>query len=132
MDAVVTNEYNARKAAMITRIVISFLVKEAAAAAAAVAAYEAGNGWAAAGAIAAASVYKFAFNTADTRCWELLPKQYQLAILPMPSDRRMKLSLPGVSLPQVVFPPDCKSAIVLVTAPTTTVINVKILPFTDR
>ncbi|MEA4863277.1 MAG: hypothetical protein AB7F40_07885 [Victivallaceae bacterium] len=132
MDAVASNEYNARKTAMVTRIVISFLVKEATTAAAAIVAHETGNDWAAVGAIAAASVYKFAFNTADTRCWELLPKQYQLAILPMPADRKMTFTLPGVKLPQAVFPPGCRSAIVLVTAANAATTGVKVLPFSDK
>lgn len=38
-------------------------------------------------------IYNFIMNTADTRAWELLPKEYQIAQIPMPKDRKVHLKL---------------------------------------
>jgi hypothetical protein len=81
---------------MITRLVISTLVKEAASAAAVTAASQVGGAGGAAavvGTVIGTSIYKYTFNTADTRCWQTLPREYQVMQLPRPSDGKLKLSV---------------------------------------
>ena len=39
--------------------------------------------------------YKYLFNTADTRCWELIPAEISLAVLPMPEDGQLQIILPA-------------------------------------
>jgi len=89
MDAIAADEYNRRLPVMITRIVVSYLVKETAALAATQAAQ--GNDYAYVGTLIATGIYKYLFNTADTRCWETLPKEYQMVHFPIPADRRISL-----------------------------------------
>ena len=97
MDAVIAQEYHKRLPTMITRIAVSYLVKEIASLVAVKAAQTQG---AAAGlaALAATGLYKYLFNTADTRCWETLPGEYQIVHFPIPKDRKLKLNLPLGSL----------------------------------
>lgn len=95
MDSVVSEEYKQLFPGMITRLVISTLVKEAASAAAIVAASQvkgAGGVAAIVGTVIATSAYKYTFNTADTRCWQTLPREYQVAQIPRPADGNLKLS----------------------------------------
>ena len=95
MDSVVSQEYEDIFPGMITRLVISTLIKEGASAAAEVAAWQvdgAGGVVAVIGTVIATSAYKYAFNTADTRCWQTLPREYQVAQLPRPPDGKLKLS----------------------------------------
>lgn len=93
MDAVVAEEYYKRLPTMITRLVISYLVKETASMVAVQIANQQG---AAAGLIAysATGLYKYLFNTADTRCWETLPGEYQMVHFPIPEDRKIKFEIP--------------------------------------
>ncbi len=95
MDSVVSQEYKDIFPGMITRLVISTIIKEGASAAAEVAAWQVGGTGgvvAVVGTVIATSAYKYAFNTADTRCWQTLPREYQVAQLPRPSDGKLKLS----------------------------------------
>ncbi len=97
MDAVVSQEYKQLLPLIITRIAISTITKELASAAAVEAAYQVGK---AAGdtsnttamlggnlsglaAMAITGIYKYTFNTADTRCWQTLPKIYQITQIPI-------------------------------------------------
>ncbi len=91
MDNVASQEYRQRLPIMITRIVVSYLVKELASLAATQAAAQQDNVWIDIAAYASTGLYKYLFNTADTRCWETLPKQYQIAHLPIPADRKLHL-----------------------------------------
>ncbi|MFZ2657465.1 MAG: hypothetical protein WAX69_21195 [Victivallales bacterium] len=95
MNSVVSQEYKEIFPAMITRLVISTLIKEAATAAAYVAASQSGDGavtaLGVAGVWVGTSIYKYTFNTADTRCWQTLPCEYQVTQLPLPSDGKLKL-----------------------------------------
>ncbi len=95
MDSVVSQEYKEIFPGMITRLVISTIIKEAASAAAITAASQAngaGGVVAVVATVVGTSVYKYTFNTADTRCWQTLPREYQVAQLPRPSDGKLKLS----------------------------------------
>jgi len=91
MDNVASQEYVNRLPVMITRIVISYLTKEAASLVATQAASSQGIGMAIV-AYGATGIYKYLFNTADTRCWETIPKEYQLVHLPIPADRKITIT----------------------------------------
>ena len=41
------------------------------------------------------AVTQAAVNIADTRCWSTLPKEFQVACVPTPADRKLTLSVPG-------------------------------------
>ena len=91
MDNVASQEYVERLPLMITRIVISYLTKELASLVATQAASSQGTG-AQIVAYGVTGLYKYLFNTADTRCWETLPKQYQITHLPIPVDRKLTIT----------------------------------------
>ena len=65
----------------------------------------------------AAAAYKVIFNTADTRTWEMLPKEYQFAEFPLPADRRITVAPAGTAPVTVEIPPSAGSAILYVNAP---------------
>jgi len=48
-------------------------------------------------ALVATSIYQAAVNVADTRTWTTLPKQIQYCSLPLPADRKLKLSGAGLN-----------------------------------
>lgn len=94
MDAVVSQEYKVIFPGMITRLVISTIIKEGASAAAIVAASQVGGIEGVIvliGTVIGTSIYKYTFNTADTRCWQTLPCEYQVAQLPRPADGKLKV-----------------------------------------
>ncbi|WP_428354473.1 COG3014 family protein [Methyloprofundus sp.] len=95
-DAIMSQEYHDKLPSMITRLVISTLTKELASYAIVHAARQSGNSGAEIGAYALTGIYKFMFNTADTRGWETLPKEIQVAHVPMPEDGKLKISPIGV------------------------------------
>ena len=101
---------------MILRICLSTAVKEFAAFAATRAASQA-NEWAGVVTAVGTSIYKIAFNTADTRTWEILPKEFQIAQFAMPEDRRLVLAPDNRNPATIHFPDDAGSAIVFVNAP---------------
>lgn len=92
-DAIMSQEYHQRMPSMITRLVISTLTKEVASAVAVYAARAGGGTGGMLGAMAITGVYKYLFNTADTRCWETLPGEVQVAHFPMPPDGKFSLVL---------------------------------------
>ena len=65
----------------------------------------------------AAAAYKAAFNTADTRTWELLPREFQIAEIPLPPDRTLTIAPNGTAPVTVTVPPQAGSAILYVCAP---------------
>jgi len=93
MSPIVAQEYHKRLPTMITRLAISYLVKETASLVAVQAAKQHGAG-AEMLAYGATGFYKYLFNTADTRCWETLPGEYQMAHFPIPENRKIKLEVP--------------------------------------
>ena len=95
MDAIIAQEYHKRLPTMITRLVISYLVKETASLVAVQVAKQQGGG-AELIAYGATGLYKYLFNTADTRCWETLPGEYQMVHFPIPKNRQLKLRLPAL------------------------------------
>ena len=93
MDSVVAHEYKERMAMMITRLAVSYLTKELAAQAILIAARHGGGSAGLIAAYAGTSVYKFLFNTADTRCWETIPKRYMIAHFPIPVTRKVTINI---------------------------------------
>lgn len=136
MDAVFAREFQARLPGIVTHIVIGTAIKETA--------YYGGLAVIGASdmndtaktlsllAVAAAGEgYKYAMNTADTRTWELLPKEFQLVSLPMPRTRRVGLDW-GNGETAVDLPRECRSAILFVNAPSARNIEIRVLPMNLR
>ncbi len=116
MDGILSQEYTDRLPGMIARIVLSTAVKEFGSYAATRAAAQANEFAGAATAIGLAA-YKIAMNTADTRTWEILPKEFQVLQIPMPAGRRFTIQPDSAAPSEVVIPAQAESAIVYVNAP---------------
>lgn len=116
MDAIISQEYTRRLPGMIARIVLSTAVKEAGSYAATRAAARA-DSWAGIAVAIGMALYKVAMNTADTRSWELLPREYQLAEFPMPEDHRIVIAPDGGSPLRLEIPRGAGTAIIYVNAP---------------
>ena len=101
MDAVVAQEYYKRLPTMITRLAVSYLVKETASLLATQVARRRGGTTIGLIAYGATGLYKYLFNTADTRCWETLPSEYQMVHFPIPKDRKLKINLPTASKKEI-------------------------------
>lgn len=86
------------------------------------------------GIVAAGAAYRHAMNVADTRSWETLPKDYRLTQFPMPKDRKVTISLSGAtsSSANLDIPPQAKSAIIFVNAPSAQTIQIQIFPMTTK
>jgi len=116
-DAIMSQEYHDKLPSMITRLVISTLTKEVASYAIVEASRQAGGGYAQLGALVATGAYKFMFNTADTRGWETLPKEVQIAHLPIPENGLIKVSPLGGGAKkniEITIKPETDIAIVFV------------------
>lgn len=136
MDAILAQEFDQRLPGIITRTVLSTLIKEGAYRGGQIATLYASNDWRVQAASVAAvtllgSAYRYAMNTADTRCWELLPKEFQVAQLPMPADRKVHVTLGGRSM-DVAVPASCRSAVLYVSAPSPTNVRCAVLPFSSK
>ena len=142
MDGILAQEYDERLPGIITRIVLSTLIKEAAyyAGIAVIAAQKDMDPTVQAAALATVAVggaaYRAAMNTADTRGWEILPKEFQLTQLPVPADRQVKLKLRLTGGNEIVkdlqLPADCKSAIIFVDAPSVQNVVFHVLPIKSK
>lgn len=133
MDAILSQEHTELLPVRITRIVVSYAIKEAASAAAVALAWNA-DPLAGALTLAGTSFYKQVFNTADTRNWELLPKEFQFAGIPMPKDRMVRIvpfltdGMLGTGF-RVVFSSNCTSALLYIQAQSKRAIQYQILEF---
>ncbi len=140
MDAILAEEFNQRLPGIITRTVISTLVKEGAYRGGQVAAIAANNDWRVRAITFAAvtvvgSIYRYAMNTADTRSWETLPKEFQIAQMPMPADRKLHVNITGAfggPSFDVAIPSTCRSAILYVSAPSPNNVRGVVLPFSSK
>ena len=127
MDGILAQEFDERLPGIIARIVLNTLIKEAAyyAGLAVIAAQKDMDPTVQAAALATVAIggaaYRAAMNTADTRTWEILPKEFQLTQLPMPGNRvvRLRLRLTGGNelVKELRIPDECKSSIIFVNAP---------------
>ena len=136
MDAILAQEFDQRLPGIITRTVLATLIKEGAYRGGQIAALHASNDWRVQAASFAAvtivgSAYRYAMNTADTRCWELLPKEFQVAQMPMPADHRVRVSLGGKPI-DVTVPAGCRSAVLYVSAPSPANVRCAVLPFSSK
>lgn len=146
MDSIVSQEYSKLLPVLIMRIAVSTLAKELASIAAIEAAKMAGRqaglpefnnalggNLAGVGGMALTSLYKYTFNTADTRCWETLPKEYQITHLPMPENGTLIISNPDSKLAgqnkEIKLNPNKKMSIVYIRAPSDEVFSIKIFEF---
>ncbi|MBQ7402349.1 MAG: hypothetical protein IJW05_02795 [Lentisphaeria bacterium] len=117
MDGIFSQEYTERLPLMITRIALSTAVKE-------IGSYIATRAAARAHPLAGLAVaigtstYKAVVNTADTRTWEILPKEYQITQFAMPENREIVIAPDGGRPMTIKIPETAKSAIVYVNAPT--------------
>jgi len=140
MDGILAQEFRERLPGMIARIVLSTLVKEGAYYGG-LAAVQSSNMDPTVKAIVLLSValggaaYRTAMNTADTRSWEILPKEFQLAQLPMPESRELAVELVGGAagnVRKVRLPEKCRSAIVFISAPSARNVRCHVLPMSSR
>jgi hypothetical protein len=111
MDRVVQTEFNKDFKGILTRAIISTTAK-------AVAQYALEQQNSSSGSLASAlvAVYSFATTAADVRIWTTLPKDFQVAKLPMPPDRLINIEPPGGQPLQLEIP-SCKNALVYVKIP---------------
>lgn len=133
MDAILAREYNERLPGMITRIIISTAIKEGASYTGAWAVGQQ-NELAGLGVLLGSMVYRATFNTADTRSWEMLPKEFQLGVLPMPKDRKVTVDPDGLAgrALTVTIPENARSAIVYVSAPSAGNVRAQVLGMSSR
>ncbi len=116
MDGIMAQEYNQRLPGMITRIILSTAIKELSSYFANRMAQES-NSLVHLSTLIGTSLYKIAFNTADTRTWEILPREFQVLELAMPRQREITLSPDGRQQLRVSIPETAESAVVYVNAP---------------
>ena len=139
MDSIIAREYMNALPAMITRIFLAVAVKE-------VANYfilkslegDSAAYWAA---VVVMSAYKYAFNTPDTRCWQMLPKEYQIVHFPRPHDGKITIApgfqgiMPHLSsddvanAKEITFNNDKKISIIYVNSPSKGVFSVSLFEF---
>lgn len=138
MDGILAQEFKERLPGIITRIVLSTLIKEGAYYGGLVAIWKSDMNpvvkcivWCSV-AIGGAG-YRTAMNTADTRTWEILPKEFQLTQFPMPKNRKLTVNFGnGGTVKEVVIPDDCRSAIVYVNAPSEQNTSCHVLPIKSK
>jgi hypothetical protein len=131
MDSVISREYKKALPVMITRIFLSVAAKETANFFALQAAKKQGDAayW---GTVAAISAYKYAFNTADTRCWQMLPKEYQIAHFQKPGDGVVNIragSSEGCVSKSIKLDSSKKMSIIYVNSPGKGVLSVDVFEF---
>lgn len=140
MDAILAEEFAERLPGIITRTLISTLIKEGAYRGGQVAAIAANNDWRTqaitfVAVTLAGTIYRYAMNTADTRSWETLPKEFQIAQIPMPADRKAHVNLTGAfggPSFDVAIPASCRSAVLYVSAPSPNNVRGVVLPFSSK
>lgn len=94
MDAVITREFKNNFPSIMAKAVAAAVTKAVAATAANLAAKQADNPWVSLAAQATTAAYQLATNIADTRSWQTLPKEIQIARLNMPANRTLRLATP--------------------------------------
>jgi len=94
MDAVITREFKNNLPSILGKAIAAAVTKTVAATAANLAAKEADNVWVSLAVQATTAAYQLATNVADTRSWQTLPKEIQLARIDMPKERTVQLSTP--------------------------------------
>ena len=131
MDGIISQEYQERLPGMITRIFLSTAIKEGGKYAASYAAYQSDE-LVGLLVLLAGSAYTAAMNTADTRSWEILPKEFQVLQLPMPENHQLDISLSGNNFQTVQIPPAARSAFIYINAPSPHNWSYQIFPFYQK
>ncbi|MDD5727320.1 MAG: hypothetical protein PHV59_02040 [Victivallales bacterium] len=129
MDGILSREYIERLPGIITRIVISTVIKEAATYGGT---YAAGRTDQMAGILTClgATAYRYLFNTADTRCWEFLPKEYQLVQFPLPENRVFSVSPSDNAFKkEIKLSNKCRAAIIYINTPSNKNFTCNVLEF---
>jgi hypothetical protein len=113
LDAVVTEEFNARLPAIVTQEIISSASKAAATWAASQAAYS--QDYYAGLAVQIAGIaYQAASTAADLRCWSTMPKQVGLLRMPTPVDGKIEVRRPsGAAICTLGVRPDAPNIVFL-------------------
>jgi hypothetical protein len=106
MDSIVKTEFDKEFPAILTRALISATAK-------AIGQFALEKNQNSSTAAVIAAIYSFATTAADVRIWTMLPKNVQLARLPMPADGSIQLLAPGRPAIPVQIP-DCNYAVVYV------------------
>ncbi len=129
MDAILAREYKLAQAGMITRIILRATIY---AVSQEVIRQSNMNPLAKSLALIALSASAIIFNSADTRTWEILPKEIMLAQVPMPEDRRLTLTIHAQGGFDHEFPVTLEggfgSAIIYVNAPSLQNVSIHVLP----
>jgi hypothetical protein len=112
LDRVIARDFEDEKPAIVTRTLVSTLAKGTAAFVANQAASQQDEGLGALVRLATLA-YQASVNIADTRSWTTLPKEFQIARIPTPPDRRIQL-LEGSLPPVDVTVEDCPANLVYV------------------
>jgi len=102
MDAVITREFKNNLPSILGKAIAAAVTKTVAATAANLAAKEADNVWVSLAVQATTAAYQLATNVADTRSWQTLPKEIQIARIDMPKERTVQLSTPDSTWRQEV------------------------------
>jgi uncharacterized protein len=92
MDNIISQEFKEVFPLTVSRIAASTLAKEMASYAAIQSVYDEQDKRLAMVVMALTSAYKAAFNTADTRCWQLLPNEFHVTNFPIPDDGIIEVS----------------------------------------
>ena len=102
MDAVVAQDFKNEWPAVLSKAIVSAVAKGVAAYAVNDAAEKQSEvaGWVSKVATAATQM---ALNIADTRSWTTLPKEFQVACVPTPADRRLALAVSGAAPVEVAL-----------------------------
>lgn len=102
MDAVITREFKNNFPSIMAKAVAAAVTKAVAATAANLAAKQADNPWVSLATQATTAAYQLATNIADTRSWQTLPKEIQIARMNMPAGRTLRLATPDGAWQQEV------------------------------
>jgi len=95
VDGVVATDFKNELPVIVTKTIASTVIKAVAAYAANDAAKQAGGDLAGLFSQIATAAYQIAVNIADERAWTTLPKEFQVARIPTPTDRKIDLTTPN-------------------------------------
>lgn len=139
MDAIHSQEFMTRLPALIIRTITSTLIKEAAyfAAKESLDRSDLSTGQRLVAQMAVSlggTAYRIAMNTADTRSWEILPKEFLLTQFPMPKNRTLTVQLTGQEEQNLAIdiPADSRSAILYINAPSPYNVSCQVLPIKSK
>ncbi len=95
MDGIVATDFKNEQPVMISKTIAATVIKAVAAYAANEAARQSGGDLGGLLMQIGTAVYQIAVNIADERTWTTLPKEFQVARIPTPADRKIDLTTPN-------------------------------------